>query len=136
MREGQRMTMIQTERSLGELFSDLSREVSFLFQQEVQLAKAEMTQKASTAGRSMIFIATGGLVAYAGFLALLAAIVLGLAEFMAGWLAALIVGVVIAGVGYLVLQKGIDDLKNMKPAPEQTIAILKEDGQWLKQQLS
>ena len=128
--------MMQTERSLGELFSSLSREVSFLFQQEVQLAKAEMTEKASTAGRSMTFIAVGGFVAYAGFLALLAAAVLGLSEFMSGWLAALIVGVVVAVIGYIVLQKGINDLKNMNPAPEHTMTTLKEDGQWLKQQLT
>jgi hypothetical protein len=43
---------------------------------------------------------------------------------------------VVAGIGYLVLQKGLNDLKNMNPAPEQTVTTLKEDGQWLKQQLS
>lgn len=128
--------MIRTERSLGDLFSELSQDVSNLFQQEVRLAKVEMTEKASEAGKQVGFIAAGGFIAYAGFLALLAALILGLAEFMAGWLAALIVGLIVAAVGYFLLQKGLNDLKNLNPAPEKTIKSVKEDGQWLKQQLS
>ncbi len=130
------MAMIQAEQSLGELFSDLSQEASTLFQQEVQLAKAEMAQKASQAGQNLGFIAVGGAIAYAGFLALLVAAILGLSEVMAAWLAALIVGVVVAGVGYLLLQKGLNDLKHINPTPEKTVKTLKEDGQWLKQQLT
>ena len=128
--------MLYAERSLGELFSQLSGDVSTLFQQEVRLAKVEMSQKASMAGKQIAFIAAGGFIAYAGFLALLAALILGLSEFMAGWLAALIVGIVVAGIGYFLLQKGINDLKNTNLAPEKTIKTIKEDGQWLKQQVS
>ena len=130
------MATLQAERSLGELFSELSQEVSTLFRQEAQLAKVEMSQKASQAGKSVGFIAAGGAVAYAGFLALLAALILGLAQFIAGWLAALIVGVIVAGIGYAVVQKGLTELKNVNPAPEKTLKTLREDGQWLKQQLN
>lgn len=128
--------MLYAERSLGELFSQLSRDVSTLFQHEVRLAKVEMSQKASEAGRQVAFMAAGGFIAYAGFLALLAALILGLAELMPVWLAALIVGLVVAGIGYFLVQKGLNDLKNMNPAPEKTVQTLKEDGQWLKQQVS
>jgi xanthine/uracil permease len=128
--------MLYAERSLGELFSQLSRDVSTLFQQEVRLAKVEMSQKASEAGRQVAFMAAGGFIAYAGFLALLAALILGLAEVMPAWLAALIVGLIVAGIGYFLLQKGMNDLKNMNPAPEKTVQTIKEDGQWLKQQVS
>lgn len=128
--------MMYQERSLGQLFSQLSQDVSALFRQEVRLAKIEMSQKASEAGKQVGFIAAGGFVAYAGFLVLLAALILGLSEFMAAWLAALIVGIVVAGIGYFLVQKGISDLKNMNPAPEKTIKTIKEDGQWLKQQVS
>jgi Putative Actinobacterial Holin-X, holin superfamily III len=130
------MATLQVERSLGELFSELSQEVSTLFRQEAQLAKVEMSQKASQAGRSVGLVAAGGAVAYAGFLALLAALILGLAQIMAGWLAALIVGLVVAGIGYAVVQKGLSELKNMNLAPEKTLKTLREDGQWLKQQLN
>lgn len=128
--------MMYQERSLGQLFSQLSQDVSSLFRQEVRLAKIEMSQKASEAGKQVGFIVAGGFIAYAGFLALLVALILGLSEFMAAWLAALIVGIVVAGIGYFLLQKGMNDLKNVNPAPEKTIKTLKEDGQWLKQQVS
>jgi xanthine/uracil permease len=130
------MVMLLEEQSLGELFSDLSQEVSTLFRQEVQLAKVEMSQKASQAGKNIGFIAIGGIIAYSGFLALLAAVIIGLSEWLAVWLAALIVGVVVGGIGYFLIQKGINDLKKMNPAPEATVKTLREDGQWLKQQLS
>jgi hypothetical protein len=123
------------ERSLGDLFAELSREVNTLVRREVKLAKTELSQKAADAGKNIVFIAAGGFVAYAGFLALLAALILGLAEFMSGWLAALIVGLVVAGIGYFLVQKGIKELKHINPAPEQTIQTLREDKEWLTQQL-
>jgi xanthine/uracil permease len=113
--------MLYAERSLGELFSQLSQDVSTLFRQEVRLAKIEVSQIATDAGKQVGIIGAGGAIAYAGFLALLAALILGLSEFMAAWLAALIVGLVVAGIGYFIAQKGINDLKNVNPAPENTI---------------
>ena len=65
----------QEEKSLGELFSDLTRESSNLVRQEVNLAKAELTQKAAKVGKDAILIAAGGFIAYAGALVLFAAIV-------------------------------------------------------------
>ena len=61
------------DRSIGELFSELSRETTALLRQEVQLAKAEMTQKASRVGKNVGFLVIGGVVAYTGVLALVAA---------------------------------------------------------------
>jgi hypothetical protein len=130
------MTVMTDQRSLGELFSELSREASTLFRQEMQLAKVEMSQKASKAGKEVAFIGTGGAIAFAGFLAILAAIIIGLAEFMPLWLSALIVGVIVAGVGYFLVQQGMSGLRKMNPAPRQTIETLKEDKEWLKQQVS
>ncbi len=70
----------------------------------------------------------------AGFLALLAALILVLAIFRPGWLAALVVGLVVAGVGYFLVQKGLTDLKRIDLAPRQTVETLKEDVQWAKDQ--
>jgi hypothetical protein len=52
------------------------------------------------------------------------------------WLSALLVGVVVAGIGYVLMQKGISALKEMNPAPRRTIETLKEDKEWLKQQVT
>jgi hypothetical protein len=127
---------VRQEPSLGELFSELSQEASTLIRQEVQLAKAEVTRKASQAGKEAAFVAAGGFIAYAGFLALIAAAILGVAEFLPLWLAALLIGVIVAGAGYLILQKGLNGLKEINPAPRRTIESLKEDKEWLKQQVT
>lgn len=124
------------ERSLGELFGDLARETGTLVRQEVQLAKTEATQTASRVGRDLGYLAVGGLVAYAGVLGILAAAILGLAA--AGldpWLAALIVGLVVTIVGYLLVRRGLDALKHVDLTPRQTVETLKEDAQWAKQQI-
>ncbi|HMR65214.1 MAG TPA: phage holin family protein, partial [Anaerolineae bacterium] len=58
-----------------------------------------------------------------------------LAEFMPGWLAALLVGLVVAGIGGLVAYSGLNSLQQMDAKPERTIKSLQEDKQWLQQQL-
>jgi uncharacterized membrane protein YqjE len=123
------------ERSLGELFGDLARETSTLVRQEVQLAKTEMTQKATAVGKDIGFLAVGGLVAYAGLLALIATIIiiLGTAG-LPWWLAALIVTVVVLAIGGILVQRGLSALKQQSMAPEQTLQTLKEDRQWAKEQ--
>jgi len=124
------------DRSLGELFAELAQETSTLVRQEVELARAELGEKVGTVGRSVASILVGGAVAYAGFLAILAAIIAGLAE--AGldwWLSALLVGVVVAGVGYLLINRARTALQEMDLAPRRTVETLKEDQEWVKEQV-
>lgn len=125
------------EPSLGELFGELSRETTTLVRQEVQLAKVEMTQKASQIGKDVGFLAAGGMVLYAGFLALIAALIVGLGQAgLPWWVSALIVGLIVAGIGGFLVMRGLDDLKNQTPVPEQTIQTLREDQEWAKRQTS
>jgi Putative Actinobacterial Holin-X, holin superfamily III len=125
------------DRSLGELFGDLARDMGVLVRQEVGLATTEMTHKAERAGRELAVVAVGGLVAYAGFLGILAAIVIGLATAgLAWWLAALLVGVVVALIGAVLIQRGLATLRHTDLAPRQTMETLKEDTQWAKDQMS
>lgn len=125
----------QDGRSLGELFAELSQETSTLVRQEVTLAKTELSQKAATAGKNIGFLAVGGAVAYAGFLALLAAIAVILALFLPWWLAALIVGVVVTAVGAALVQKGLSTLRQMDVVPQETVQTLKEDKAWAKKEV-
>lgn len=122
------------DRSLGELFADLSRDTSALVRQEVALAKAEISEKASSVGKNVGFLAAGGAVAYAGFLAILAGIVFLLGEIIPLWLSALLVGAIVAGVGYFLVQKGLEALKHQDLVPRQTMQTIKEDQQWVKDQ--
>jgi drug/metabolite transporter (DMT)-like permease len=123
------------ERSLGELFAELSRETSALVRQEMELAKTEMTAKAQKAGASAGIVAGGGALAHAGFLVLLAALVLGLAQLgVTPWLSALIVGVLTIGIGYGLVNKGLSALRSTGVAPTQTIETLKENARWTTRQ--
>jgi len=124
------------EPSLGELFAELSRQTSDLVRQEVNLAKAEMTQKAREVGKDAGYIGAGGAVAYAGLLVLLAAIVLLLGVWIPMWLSALIVAVIVLGVGGFLIMRGRDGLSKTSLTPQQTVETLKEDVRWAKEQTS
>lgn len=124
----------QEERSLGELFAELARETSTLVRQEVQLARTEITQKASDAGKDIGMIGVGGAIAYAGLLAVIAGIIFGLGELIPLWVSALLVGIVVAGIGYLIIQRGVSALKSRDLTPRATIDSLKEDTEWAKDQ--
>lgn len=131
------MAQTRDERSLGDLFSDLSRETTTLVRQEVQLAKAELTQSATEAARGIGMLVAGGAVAYAGLLFLLLAIVFGLIE--AGWdawLSALVVGLVVVAIGAILVLRARESLKPANLAPQKTVETLKEDAAWAKEQIT
>jgi xanthine/uracil permease len=129
---------VQTNKdnlSLGELFGELSKETSRLVRKEVELARVEMTQKAAQIGREIGMLAVGGAVLYAGLLALLAALIIGLGSLgVPWWLSALLVGLVVSIIGFFLVQRGRDGLKRANLAPQQTIETLKEDAEWAAQQ--
>ena len=134
------MASATQERSLGELIRDLSTETGDLLRKEVELAKAEMSEKATRVGSDVGKIALGGAMAFAGGLALLLAAVYGLTALLdtflplgvAVWLAPLIVGAVLVFLGYGRIKAATVDLKNMSLSPRQTTQSLQENKQWLK----
>jgi drug/metabolite transporter (DMT)-like permease len=129
------MARIPDDRSLGDLFSELSRETGTLIRKELELATTEMTAKLRTAGAHAGIVAAGGALAHAGFLVVLAAIVIGLAQLgMTPWLAAFLVGVLTIGIGYLLANRGLAGLRRTSVAPTQTIETLKENAQWTTRQ--
>jgi hypothetical protein len=120
-------------RSLGELFQELSQETTTLIRLEMDLAKTEMTQKAQQAGKDAGFLAAGGAIAYAGFIVTLGGLAILLGQAMPLWLATLLVGIVVVAVGGALVMKGKNDLQSMSVAPEQTIETIKEDKEWAKE---
>lgn len=123
------------ERSLGDLFVGLTDDMSTLMRQEIKLAKAETMQTVSAAMRSVVMLAGGGLVAYAGFILLLIAAGVGMGAVMPLWLSMLIVGVVAIIVGVILLQSGRSNLSNLSIVPEKTVESIKEDAEWVKEQV-
>jgi Putative Actinobacterial Holin-X, holin superfamily III len=129
------MTTTTDNRSLGQMLADLSRETRTLIQQEIQLAKTELAEKASRMGKGAALIVGGGLLAYGGLLAIVAAVVLALIAIgLPPWAGALLGGIVIAGTGYLLIRSGLAALRQQELTPRQTIETLKEDAQWVKSQ--
>jgi Putative Actinobacterial Holin-X, holin superfamily III len=128
----------QQERSIGELFGQLTQDMTLLVRQEVQLARTEMSEKLSRFTSNLISVATGGFVAYLGGLALVGALILAIRDLANISLAvsALIVGAVLAIVGYVMLQRGLKELKRVDLAPRRTVETLKDDVQWAKEQRS
>jgi Putative Actinobacterial Holin-X, holin superfamily III len=130
------MATTKDERTLGEMFAELSRETRTLVQQELHLAKTELTEKASKLGKGAGLIVGGGLIAYGGLLAIIAAMILiTIALGVPPWAAALVGGVLAAGIGYLLIRSGLAALKPQELTPRKTIDTLKEDAQWLKAQV-
>jgi hypothetical protein len=122
------------ERSIGELFAELSQKTTTLVRQEIQLAKVEMSQKASRVGKNVGFLVVGGVVAYTGVLALVAAGIILLGQLIPYWLSAAIIGFVIAAVGVVLVIKGANTLRQEEPTPRETVETIQEDKEWLKDQ--
>ncbi len=122
-------------RPLGDLFSDLATEMSNLVRQEVALAKLEVSQKAKYVGKNVGYLVIGGAVAYAALLAIIAAIIMLLAKALPHWGAALIVGAVVGGIGWLLIGKAMMALQQTDLTPRETVETLKEDATWMKEQI-
>ena len=132
------MPALREDRSIGELFGQLSQDMTLLFRQEVQLARAEMSDKISQVTGNLVSVIAGGFVAYVGALALVAALIIGLHEVaeISPWVSALIVGALFAIAGYMMLNRGLKELKRVDLAPRRTVESLKDDVQWAKEQRS
>ena len=129
------MTDKLDNRPLSELFSDLSREMATLVRKEVELATTEMSAKLKMAGAHAGTVAAGGALAHAGLLVVIAAVVLGLNQMgVTPWLSALIVGLVTIGVGYLLVNKGLTNLRRTSVAPIKAIETMKETATWTTKQ--
>jgi len=123
----------QPERTLGELFAEMTNEVSTLFRQEVQLAKTEAKEEASHAAKGVGMFAGAGLAGWMTLLFLSFALAWLLDQAMNRALAFLIVGVIWGIVGLVLYKSGKKKLAAVEPLPT-TAETIKEDVEWAKQQ--
>jgi uncharacterized membrane protein YqjE len=122
------------DRSVGELLTDLTDEMKRLVRDELRLAVFELRRKGKRMGMGAGLVGAAGLIALFGAATLVAAAVLALALAMPGWLAAVLVGVVlllVAGVAGLVGGKQVK--RAAPPVPEEAIAGVREDVDVIKQ---
>jgi hypothetical protein len=130
--DDRRSEEVVEQTSIGELIGNISNDLSQLFRQEVELAKAELKQEATKAGKA------GGMLGGAAFAGYLAVVLLSFALVFAlsnvmdpGW-AALIVAVIWLIIGAVLYANGRKKLKDVDPVPHRTVDTIKEDAQWLK----
>ena len=127
------MDVPRIDRSLGELVSDLSQQTAELIRQEMRLAKAELSEKATDVGRHAMMIGAAVAFGFAAVVTMAGALTLVLIEVGAApWLAAVIAALAMGATAYLLAQSGITALKNKSIAPVETMHSLKETTQWLK----
>ena len=132
---------INEDRSLGRLFRDLSADTVALLRQEIDLAKTEVSEKIVHVGAMGRDVGIGAGLAVGGGLALLAALILGLTSLLskftspwvAMWLAPLIVGVALAGIGYAMIRSALDTHQSL--VPRKTAESLQENKEWLKSKI-
>jgi drug/metabolite transporter (DMT)-like permease len=123
------------DRSLKELLADLTHSVTALFRKEIELARAEISEKLSQAGVAAGAVAAGAILALAALIVLLQALVIALSEVgVAPALSALIVGGVVAIIAFALIYKGMNDLKASNLAPTRTVEALRRDAHMVKEQ--
>jgi FAD/FMN-containing dehydrogenase len=123
----------QTQPSIGELFGELTRETGTLIRQQMELARLELSQRVSRLGKGLTRVVIGGALATGGLLAIVAGIVLAVTAMgVPAWVSALVVGAVLALVGYLLAQQAITAMSREDLTPQATLETLKENAEWIK----
>lgn len=118
--------------SVPGLLRQLANEVSTLFSKEITLARVEVAETVSEAKKGAAAMISGGSVLYAGFLFLLLAAVVGLAQIVEFWLASLIVGGVVAVIGLIMVQSGKKKMQPSSLKPGHTLNSLQKDQQAIR----
>jgi uncharacterized membrane protein YqjE len=121
------------ERPTSELLKQLSDQTTNLVRQEIELAKLEFREKGKKAGVGAGMFRGAGVFGLYAVGALTATIILALATFLPGWVAALIVTVVYGAIAGVLALRGKSQVKEAAPpVPEQAVETTKEDVRWVK----
>jgi membrane protein len=121
--------------SLGELFRELASETSNLLRQEVQLARTELRLAVHELTAAVKQLTMGSAIALVGILTLTAFAVVLLGSLLANyWLGALIVSVVLLGLGGFLIYRGLDRLRGAELAPRETLDSLRVSGEWVSEE--
>jgi MFS family permease len=122
------------DRSIPELVKQLADQTSTLVRQEIDLAKAEVTQKGKQAGKGAGLLVGAAVVGLLAAGTLVAFLVMLLDGALANWLAALVVAVVLGIVAAVLALQGRNRIRQATPPAPQTVETVKEDVQWAKTQ--
>ena len=131
-------------RSLPELLGGLAGDISSLFRKEVQLAKAEASEKASELVGGVVYIGIGAVLALGALGVLLTAIVSLISAFfiaqnmdptLANALSAIIVTIIVGLIAYVMVQRGLGSFKGSNLNLQRTASSLGRDADVVKERL-
>jgi uncharacterized membrane protein YqjE len=126
----------QADKSLGELFGEMTREVSDLMRKEVELAKVEIKEEVGRAGKAGGMLGAGAGAGYFSLLFVSLALAWLLDQAMPIALAFFIVGALYGIAAAVLITRGREQMKRVDPVPRQTVDTLKEDAEWVRAQKS
>src|SRR3984893_4778127 len=126
------MATPQIQRSVPEVLQDIVGNLQEIIRSEFRLAKTELKEEASKAAKPAATFGAGLVFGFFGIGFLLLASVYGLSMIMAGWLAALIVGAVLAVVAIGLISSSSKKLKRVNPTPNKTMRRIEDNVQWAK----
>jgi uncharacterized membrane protein YqjE len=126
----------QAEKSIGELFGEMTSEVSQLMRKEVELAKVEIKEEVGRAGKAGGMLGGGAVAGYFSLLFVSLALAWLLDQAMNTALAFFIVGALYGIAAAVLITRGREQMKKVDPVPRQTVETLKEDAEWVKAQKS
>jgi uncharacterized membrane protein YqjE len=129
------MAAPQMQRSVPEILENIASNLTQIVRAEFRLAKSELKEGAEKVAGPGAALGAGVVLAFYGLGFLLLAAVYALSLVMSGWLAALIVGGVLAVAAGILIGAGGIKLKRIDLTPDKTIRTLEEDVQWAKQQI-
>jgi len=124
-----------SEPTLGDLFTSLTSDLTTLVRKEIDLARTETMEKVTGVTRNVVMMVAGGLVAYAGLIALIMGAIFLLDQSLSLWVSALIVGIIVVIIGAILLMVGKSSLSSMTVVPEKTVESMKENTEWAKEQV-
>ena len=136
---------MNADSNLAELLRQLKDDTATLLQEEVALAKTELSEKVSSASRNLIYLAAGGFIASSSLLLALMALAYLLAEFfmrreialgMAVFLGFLVVSTTVGSLSWVLISRALKHLGQESVTPEKTVQSLREDKQWAQSKLS
>jgi uncharacterized membrane protein YqjE len=131
---GRQVVLETEERSVTQILQDIFTNVQEIIRSEMRLAKTEIGEETNKALRAFAVFGAGLILGmYAvGFLLLSA--VYALAAVLPDWLGPLLVGLFVAVIAAALIVIGRNRIKTVSPIPQKTIASVKEDAQWVKDQ--
>ena len=126
--------MAASDRPISEILQDVLRNLQSIVRSEVRLAKTEVSEELTKVKPVVILLAVGAVCGLFGILFLLLTTMYALALALPLWASAFVVAVVLIIIAAITLKTGQKRMEHVHPVPDRTIASMKENAEWARQQ--